>query len=263
MQLTNVAEIKSSIYKAYDTLLTQEIMKTNIPLTHLSQETGISRTTLTKMRNGELGSTFNIKPFKKFKLFKCFFDVAELSGKYTSFQSILDTQNCWPSQTSPKDVYDVELSSSTAFADIFAKHASDPTAMAIYAHALGEGISQQHLKELFGLNGIKIAQELTDSKLLYLSRETYRVISNSYVDLPKEKIKKLVTSLSENYKSSHSGQGKNWINFKVDKTNKETIEKIQNLHADFSQKVHDLLTEDSAKGSIPFYTFNEMDTFEN
>lgn len=260
MELANVAEIKANTYKAFDSLLTKEIMKTNIPLTHISQETGISRTTLTKMRNGELGCTYNLKAFKRFRLFKCFFDVNELNTKYLSFQPILEIES---SDSLNNESYDIELSSNKAFSEAFVRQATDPTVMAIYVHSLNNGITQDDIKESFGLNGIRIADELVSTKVLYFSNGTYRAINRSYIDMPKENIKKIITSLSENYKSSHSGQGKNWINFRVDKTNYETIEKIQALHAEFSQKIQDILEEPTARGSVPFYTINQMDTFED
>lgn len=249
-------------YLQYDSLMINSLQNTNLTLSHLHKETGISRNTLRKMKEGVEGCTFNIAPYRRYKLFSCFFNLKILRTNYPHFIEIFDESKSNGNSNKEIPLWDADLSSNQVFNDIFAQEMKDPMAILIYAKSLDNGFSKKELVEEYGSHGLKIADKLVRSNLIAYHNEKFTAINSNYVDVEKGQIKEIIISLSQNYNPSHCGQEKNWINFRIAKINSEALRRIQNLHAELSSQIQDILSEPESKGSIPFYTINEMDTFE-
>ncbi|MFA5583632.1 MAG: hypothetical protein WDA09_05395, partial [Bacteriovoracaceae bacterium] len=174
--------------------------------------------------------------------------------KYSQFSRIFSTR-----EESSK--WDFELSNSGQFHETFTRELSDPISIAIFTMSLNDGVSSIDIKERFGSNGIEVANKLVDKKLIFYSKNSYFALNTTYVDLPKKGLKTIVTSLSENYNPMNCGQGKNYINFRIDKVSPSALLKIQEIHASFSESVSNILEQQESKGHIPFYSINQMDIF--
>lgn len=253
------------LYRLFDTTILKAMKNSNLTLLHINKETGVSRTTLRKIRDGEEGCTYNLTPYKRYKLFNCFFSVEQINLHYSHFSPLFDSEEPIKNNSESKSSaggWDSDLSTNHVFNEIFAKEMRDPMAISIYTQSLESGLAKKDLVSNFGNFGISIAEKLVRANILAFHNEKYIAINSSYVDIDKNKVKDIVTSLSQNYNPSHCGQEKNWINFRTAKISESAIKRIQDLHAQLSNQIQEILSEPESKGSIPFYSINQMDTFE-
>lgn len=235
-------------------LMSTKLNATQDSLSYISKQTGISRLTLRNIRSGHTSA--KIESYRRYKLFTFFFHDSEILSTYSCFSPLF-----YDLDSREEEKWDFDLSSKSSFTKAFGTEMSNPVAIAIYTMSLGYGVRKEEVQENFGKVGVEIANRLVFNQILLEAKDIYYAANTSFIELPKEEIKNIITSLSKNYNINNSGQNKNYINFRVDKVNHESLQEIQELHAEFDERIKEILRRPESKGDVPFYTINQMDIF--
>jgi hypothetical protein len=226
----------------------------------LSDLSGIRRASLYNIRDGKFTSR-NFNPFRLMKLISIL-DQCELETvkeKYSKFLNVIERVT-----TQPSESVDEELSTSSLFSKIFSESMSNPVALAIYTHSLGDGVKEKDIMQLYGSYGLTVLEDLKNKGIIHIAStktKSYQATNSRYVEIEKKHVKNIIKTLSDCYNPNNSGKERNFISFRVDKVNSNTIKKLYQLHSEFHSRTNQVLATEDSGGDIPFYSFSEMDTF--
>jgi len=160
---------------------------------------------------------------------------------------------------------DLELSSDTKFTDTFTETMRNPVALAIYSMSIPQdGVFESVITERFGSYSKEIISDLLEKKIIIKagsSNVKYYAINREMLNLSRPQVQKIIPSLNESYKTSHCGEGRNYISVRIEAINKKSLYKIHEAYSQLDNTISKILEDESSKGEIPFYGFFQMDTF--
>lgn len=229
---------------------------------HLCRLSKFRRQSLLDVINGK-SSLINYHPSRVVRLLSVLegIEISEVLKKYAPAINEIELKGKYPVENS----IDLELSSDDNFTSIFVDAMRNPVALAIYSMSVSQdGVLDSVISEKFGSYANEIVNDLIEKNIIIKtgsSRLKYHAINRETLSLTRPQTQKIIASLNESYKVSHSGQGRNYIFARIESVNKKALYKIHEAYAQLDNTINKILEDESSKGEIPFYGFFQMDTF--
>ncbi len=123
------------------------------------------------------------------------------------------------------------------------------------------GTTRDQISGVLGKSGLSSIDKLISSNLIKDDNGRISVVTDGILVRSFDSIKSHLSTYARFYKTSHVGQKRNYVHSLSSGLNKKGVEKGQELHREFHEKMQALYRDENYKGEIPMFSVGFCDSF--
>jgi hypothetical protein len=123
------------------------------------------------------------------------------------------------------------------------------------------GTTRDQIIDVLGKSGLNSIDKLISNELIKEENGRIVVLNDGILVRSFESIKSHLSTYARFYKTNHVGQKRNYVHSLSSGLNKKGIEKGQELHREFHEKMQALYRDENYKGEIPMFSVGFCDSF--
>jgi hypothetical protein len=123
------------------------------------------------------------------------------------------------------------------------------------------GTTKNQISNILGKSGLTSIEKLLSNNLIKDEDGRISVMTDGILVRSFESIKAHLSTYARFYKPNHVGQKRNYVHSLSSGLNRKGIEKGQELHREFHEKMQALYRDENYKGEIPMFSVGFCDSF--